>query len=168
MHKRTFLRGAGAMLLTLSAADLLIRPALAQNKVAVKKGPRVEVFKDANCGCCSGWVEHLQASGFEVSSSNVDDTGVYRRRFGIADALGSCHTARVGGYTLEGHVPAADIQRLLREKPQAVGLAVPGMPFGSPGMEDAQRPGARAAFEVLLVRRDAPPQVYQRYAAMKG
>src|SRR5437868_12821321 len=101
--------------------------------------PQVSVFKTATCGCCSKWVEHLKANGFAVAVTDVPSTAEYRKKYGVPDALQSCHTAIVNGYSIEGHVPAADIQRLLKSGAKAKGLAVPGMPAGSPGMEGPRR-----------------------------
>jgi hypothetical protein len=122
----------------------------------------VEVWKDPHCGCCEDWVAHLRQAGFSVK---VNDQGndAARKRLGIPDALGSCHTASVQGYALEGHVPAADIRRLLREKPQAVGLAVPGMPVGSPGMDAALYKGRKDPYKVLLLAKDGSSTVFQAY-----
>lgn len=124
----------------------------------------VEVWKSPTCGCCKDWVTTLTRAGFRVQlhDSGNDDM---RRQLGIPDALASCHTARVGGYALEGHVPVAEIQRLLREKPAAVGLAVPGMPIGSPGMDGPAYGGRQTAFEVLLVQGGGKIQVYRSYGA---
>ena len=97
--------------------------------------PSMTVYKSPTCGCCGEWVKHVQASGFRVETHDVADMAPIKRKFGVPDGLASCHTALVGGYTIEGHVPAADIKRLLREKAKAKGLAVPGMVVGSPGME---------------------------------
>jgi hypothetical protein len=119
--------------------------------------PPVAVFKNPSCGCCDAWVEHLKAAGFPVRVSEVDDTAPVRRRHGLPDRYGSCHTALVGGYVVEGHVPAADIQRLLATKPVAVGLAVPGMPIGSPGMEQGPR---IERYQVLLVDRAGQARVF--------
>lgn len=110
--------------------------------------PRIEVFKSPHCACCGAWVDHLVAAGFEVKVNLVEDTSVVRRRARMPDELGSCHTAFVAGYALEGHVPAEDIKRLLRAKPAAIGLAVPGMPAGSPGMEMGAR---KDPYDVLLI-----------------
>ncbi len=126
--------------------------------------PLVEVFKNPSCGCCGAWVEHLQATGFTVKVQEVPDTAVTRRQLGMPDKFGSCHTARVGGYLLEGHVPAQDVKRLLATRPEAVGLAVPGMPVGSPGMEDG---GRRDTFQVLLVGRGGGARVFASYPAVK-
>lgn len=119
----------------------------------------VEVYKSATCGCCTKWVEHLKSHGFKVKTNDVANPSSYRAKFGVPDRLGSCHTALVEGYVIEGHVPAREIQRLLAERPRAKGLAVPGMPLGSPGME-----GPRSdPYEVLLLQADGKHTVYQKY-----
>lgn len=97
--------------------------------------PVIRVHKDPNCGCCSGWVRHLETVGFSVAVREKTDLQGIRKRLGVPDDLVACHTAEADGYAIEGHVPAAAIQRLLRERPAAIGVAVPGMPAGSPGME---------------------------------
>ncbi|WP_058088266.1 DUF411 domain-containing protein [Aquabacterium parvum] len=124
--------------------------------------PLVEVWKDPQCGCCKDWVAHMEKAGFDV---RVHETGNAdaRKRLGIPDKWGSCHTASVGGYVLEGHVPARDVQRLLKEKPLAVGLAVPGMPVGSPGMDGPAYGNRRDPHDVLLVQADGHSTVYQSY-----
>ena len=93
------------------------------------------VYKSAGCGCCGEWEKHMRAAGFRVESHSVEDIVAVKRKLGVPDTLASCHTATVSGYVIEGHVPAADVQRLLRERPAAIGLAAPGMPRGAPGME---------------------------------
>ncbi len=98
----------------------------------------VTVYKSPTCGCCGDWVKHLRENGFRVEAHDLNDVSPIRRRYGVPGALASCHTAMVGGYAIEGHVPAADIRRLLRERPKAVGLAVPGMVIGSPGMDQGK------------------------------
>jgi hypothetical protein len=121
----------------------------------------IQVFKTPTCGCCGKWVEHLQASGFRVNVEDVPSTVPHRRKYGVPETLRSCHTAAVEGYALEGHVPAAEIHRLLKERPKAKGLAVPGMPMGSPGME-----GPRSdPYEVLLFEEGGKVTVYRQYAA---
>jgi len=95
----------------------------------------VVVYKSPTCGCCKQWIKHLEASGFSVQAKDVPNVGPYKLKHGVPPQLSSCHTATVGGYVIEGHVPAADIRRLLKERPKVVGLTVPGMPEGSPGME---------------------------------
>ena len=118
--------------------------------------PKVEVFKSASCGCCGAWVEHMRQNGFQVIAHDVGDVPAERKKLGMPDRLGSCHSAKVGGYVIEGHVPAADIRRLLKEKPKALGLAVPSMPPGSPGME-----GPRSIpYDTLLVARDGTTRVF--------
>ncbi|MGV3742796.1 MAG: DUF411 domain-containing protein [Burkholderiaceae bacterium] len=124
-------------------------------------GPVVEVYKSEYCGCCHEWVKHLEANGFTVKAANVENPSDYREKFGIPEELGSCHSAKVGGYALEGHVPASEIKRLLAEKPKAKGLAVPAMPMGSPGME-----GPRSdPYDVLLVHQNGKYSTYRHYKA---
>ena len=140
--------------LLISALATLALPAW-----AAPARPRVDVWKDPNCGCCGDWVKHLEAEGFAV---RVFATGAdaARRRLGLPDAYASCHTALVDGYVLEGHVPADDVKRLLRTKPTALGLSVPGMPVGSPGMEMGPR---LDPYDVLLVQRDGSTSVFSHY-----
>lgn len=142
-------------------AALCVLPALARAATPARP-TRVEVWKDPACGCCKDWVAHLQANGFEV---RVNDSGnaTARKTLGMPDRYGSCHTALVGGYAIEGHVPAREVHRLLKEKPAAIGLSVPGMPVGSPGMDGPEYGKRRDAYEVLLVRRDGSSIAYQSY-----
>ncbi|QJQ94533.1 MULTISPECIES: DUF411 domain-containing protein [Halomonadaceae] len=121
--------------------------------------PMVEMFKDPNCGCCSAWAEHLEAEGFVVHAHDARDMRAVKAEHGVPPALASCHTALVDGYVIEGHVPAADIRRLLEEGSDIVGLAVPGMPHGSPGMET----GRVDDYEVISWRQGEEPEVFQRY-----
>jgi hypothetical protein len=120
---------------------------------------QVEMFKSPSCGCCGKWLEHLQQNGFQVSVHEVNDIPGARKKLGMPDRLGACHSARIGDYVIEGHVPAADIQRLLKEKPKALGLAVPSMPPGSPGMETAKP----VPYETLLVQTDGSAGVFARH-----
>jgi hypothetical protein len=120
----------------------------------------IEVFKSATCGCCTAWVKHMQAAGFTVKATNVADPGDVRASRGMPDRYASCHTALVGGYVVEGHVPAADVSRLLAQRPAALGLAVPGMPSGAPGMEG----GRSQPFDVVLVETGGTSRVYAHYA----
>jgi hypothetical protein len=109
--------------------------------VAQRPAPvTVEVFKNKDCGCCSKWVDHLRANDLAVRATDTDQVDAIKSKHGVPMALRSCHTALVGGYVIEGHVPAADVARLLKERPEIVGLAVGGMPVGSPGMEAPGRP----------------------------
>lgn len=137
---------------------LLLAAVLSVPALASAAQPVIDVYKRATCGCCKEWITHLQANGFTVRAHDVDDPGVVRQKGKIADEHASCHTATVGGYTVEGHVPAKEIARLLSEKPTAAGLAVPGMPLGSPGMEGPRRD----AYDVLLVN-GGRTTVWQRY-----
>jgi len=102
---------------------------------AFAQTPAIRVHKDPDCGCCAGWVRHLEAAGFTVTVEETADLEPLKKRLGVPDDLTACHTAEVDGYVLEGHVPAAAVRRLLERRPTATGLAVPGMPAGSPGME---------------------------------
>lgn len=125
--------------------------------------PRVLMHKNAGCGCCSVWAEHMRAAGFEVEERVDEDMEAVKRRVGLPYAMGSCHTAEVGGYFVEGHVPAQDVLRLLAERPDARGVTVPGMPVGSPGMEhpdDIVQP-----YAVLLIDRDGEASEYARHGA---
>ena len=123
--------------------------------------PRMIVHKDPNCGCCNGWIEHMRRSGFEVEARNSDDMGGVKERAGVPYGKGSCHTAEVGGYFIEGHVPADDVKRLLAEKPDALGLTLPGMPAGSPGMEMPD--GRVQPYIVELVERDGSTREFSRH-----
>jgi hypothetical protein len=128
---------------------------------AAKKGPRIVVYKSESCGCCKLWVQHLLSNGFEAEVFNVDNLQPVKERVGVPFGKGSCHTGEIEGYLIEGHVPAADIKRLLRERPAAKGLTVPGMPAGSPGMEVPS--GQVDTFETLLVAKDGSTSVYARH-----
>lgn len=132
---------------------------LALSAVTAHAADRVDVYKSPYCGCCSQWVEYLRRNGFEVQTHDVDDVPAARRQLGMPEHLGSCHTAKVGNYLVEGHVPAADIRRLLKEKPAAVGIAVPSMPPGSPGMESA-RP---VPYDTLLVLANGSTRIYAKH-----
>lgn len=122
----------------------------------------VEVWKDPNCGCCKDWVDHMQANGFKVTVHETGNNAV-RARLGLPQKLGSCHTALVGGYVVEGHVPASDVRALLQQKPKALGIAVPGMPVGSPGMDGAVYGDRRDPYDVLLVAHDGSTRVFKSY-----
>ena len=132
----------------------LVFPARAQT------GPVVDVVKTPTCGCCNGWIAHMRQSGFQVRVRDVQDTTPIARRLGVPDDLRSCHTASVGGYAVEGHVPANDIRRLLRERPQAAGIDVPGMPMGSPGMEHGSH---RQPYQTILFTRAGRRSVFARH-----
>lgn len=123
----------------------------------------MEVWKDPSCGCCKDWVALMEKSGFAVRLYETGNNGI-RAQMGLAAKLGSCHTARVAGYVVEGHVPAREIHRLLLEKPDAIGLTVPEMIVGTPGMDGPAYKGRKNPYQVLLVRRDGSTSVYQKYA----
>jgi len=142
---------------TLGTAALAALPAAA---IAVTTLPRVEVFKSPTCSCCGAWVDHMKAAGFDIKVTELEDTSVARKRLGMPEKFGSCHTAVVGAYVLEGHVPAADVKRLLNDKPDALGLAVPGMVAGSPGMEVGTR---RDPYKVLLIDKRGHETVFASY-----
>ena len=122
----------------------------------------IEVWKAPECGCCEDWVKHLQANGFAVKV-NSGGNDALRARMGMPEKLASCHTGLVGGYAVEGHVPAREIRRLLKEKPQGVGLTVPGMPVGTPGMDDPVYKGRKDPYDVLLVAKGGATRVYASY-----
>jgi hypothetical protein len=122
--------------------------------------PEGVVYKNASCGCCTGWLEHMENNGFDLTANNVDNLQQVKERVGIPFGMGSCHTTEIGGYFVEGHVPAEDVRRLLTEKPKAKGLTVPAMPIGSPGMESGDRVDP---YEVLLVHEDGTTSVYAKY-----
>ena len=144
-----------------SAALLAGLPQLSQ---AQSGGPSIHVLKDPNCGCCSAWIEILEGDGFTVTTEASMGTLLmrYKSDNGIPQEMVSCHTGQVEGYMIEGHVPAADIRRLLAERPNAVGLAVPGMPYGSPGMGPESE---REAYDVFLILHDGSTEVYTKYEA---
>lgn len=139
--------------LALCAALVAAWPSMAQSL------PSVDVYKSPDCGCCKAWAEHLQKNGFTVILHDVDDVPAARKKLGMPNRYGSCHTAKVGEYLVEGHVPAADIKQLLKKHPKAIGLAVPSMPPGSPGME-----GERSVpYDTLLVTPDGNATVFAHH-----
>jgi hypothetical protein len=126
---------------------------------ALAEGPKVTVYKSPTCGCCTKWISHLEENAFEVEAVDLNDLRAIKSMSGIAPEQASCHTAQVDGYVIEGHVPADDIRRLLAERPDARGLAVPGMPMGSPGME-APNP---EHYQVLLIGQDGSATVFAEH-----
>lgn len=155
MEYRALARFAGmAVLVSLVSASAPLRP---DNSASTKS---VTVFKDPNCGCCQQWVEHLRRHSFAVVVRDTSDVQGAKNAGRVPERLHSCHTAFVGGYVVEGHVPATDIQRLLREKPKLAGIAVAGMPAGSPGMEMGSR---KDAYEVIAFNRDGTTRVFARH-----
>lgn len=150
LTRRQILAGAAGFLATTPTAGL------------AQSAPAIHVMKDPNCGCCKSWMKILAEDGFAVTSENGFGSLLIRYKMdnGVPQAMMSCHTAKVDGYVIEGHVPPADIRRLLAERPEAVGLAVPDMPYGSPGMGPQDR---REAYDVFLIRRDGSTEVFQSY-----
>ena len=147
------------------AAGLALALALAvagyhQFGTAPAAAGEIAVWKSPSCGCCGKWVEHLRANGFRVVVHETDDLAPVKQSQGVPQNLQSCHTAEVDGYTIEGHVPAAEVKRLLAERPKARGLAVAGMPLGSPGMEQGS---AREAYDVMLFDDQRRQSVWRRY-----
>ena len=129
--------------------------------LAAAEGP-VEVWRSPTCQCCGAWVKHLEKNEFAVKVSAATPSMLDRikRQAGIGESLAACHTAKIGPYVIEGHVPAADIERLLSERPDALGLAVPGMPVGSPGMEQGDK---TEPYDVLLIKKDGTTEVFARH-----
>ncbi len=147
MYRRQFLIAAAAAL------------SLGPGALAAPPLPQVVVHKDPNCGCCGAWADRMRDSGFAVKVIENRDMSSLKRRLGVPEKLGSCHTAEVGGYILEGHVPARSVKRLLAEKSKVKGLAVPGMPAGSPGMEVGNR---RDPYDVVAFAADGSARVFER------
>lgn len=136
-------------------------PAMALETPAATALPLVVVSKSPSCGCCGRWVEHMRSAGFELELHNIDNMSPVKERVGVPPGKGSCHTAEVAGYFIEGHVPADDVKRLLAERPDGKGLMVPGMVMGSPGME---MPGGHAQpYTVELVARDGSTSAFAQH-----
>jgi hypothetical protein len=152
LSRRRWLRTAAA----LAAATV---PVLGR---AAAPLPVLQVWKAPSCGCCNDWIAILQREGFRVQAHDTGNTAM-RARLGLPTKYGSCHTALIGGYVVEGHVPARDIRRLLAEQPDAIGIAVPGMPVGSPGMDGPEYGDRRDPYDVVLVLRDGTSRVWASY-----
>ena len=143
--------GVGVSALTVAGCAQTARPS-----------SELAVYKSPTCGCCGAWVEHMTAAGFQARITEVTDTASVRSAQGVPAPLASCHTAVIGGYFLEGHVPAEDVRRLLAERPDALGLAVPAMPLGSPGMETPD--GQREPYQTMLVLRGGGTRTFARHS----
>jgi hypothetical protein len=144
-------------------AGMGLAVAAQQKPAASKPGANtVVVYKSPTCGCCGAWITHLQSHGFQVEANNVPDSqlAAIGRQAGVTDELASCHTAKVGNYVVEGHVPATDIQRMLKEKPAIAGIAVPGMPMGSPGMEQG---GRKDPYNVIAFTKNGKKTVFAKH-----
>jgi hypothetical protein len=148
--------------MTLRLALALAIALLCSSPILAAAETSVEVWKSATCACCGKWVKHLQANGFAVTVNPATPSllAEIKRQAGIGETLASCHTAKIDGYVIEGHVPAPDIKRLVAEHPDAVGLTVPGMPVGSPGMEQG---GETEPYDVLLLRKDGTTTVFAHH-----
>ncbi len=145
-------------MLRITASGLALGTASASSLLALAPAKEATVYKDASCGCCRKWVEHMEKSGWTVTAHDVPDVGVYKKKYGVPDNLGSCHTAMVtGGYVVEGHVPADLIDKLVAARPSdVIGLAVPGMVQGSPGMET----GRSDKYDVIAFSKDGKTKVF--------
>ena len=152
MRFRVLALAAGALVV---GALTIARLTPAQAEV---QSPVVTVYKSPTCGCCGKWIEHMQANGFEVRAVDLDDLTEVKQASGVPIPLRTCHTAIVGDYVVEGHVPADLVKKMLAEKPNAAGLAVPGMPMGSPGMEGTPK----QAYDVLLFQKDGKTSVFAK------
>ncbi len=144
---------------TMAGLAALVAPAWA---AAQAPAIHAEVWKSPTCGCCKDWIAHMEKGGFRFTVHEVGNTAM-RQRMKVPMALGSCHTAVIGRYAIEGHVPARDVQRLLKEKPDAIGLTVPGMPVGSPGMDGPEYGARKDPYDVLLIAMDGSTRVFSSY-----
>jgi len=155
MMKNRFLAMLGGVTVVLVGAMVFwsVQPASAK--------PTITVYKTATCGCCGGWIEHLEAEGYEVIAEDVDNLAAIKAELGVGPYLASCHTALIDGYIVEGHVPVEDIDRLLAERPEIAGLSAPGMPSGSPGMAIPGRPAE--PYDVLAFDQLGNTTVYAKH-----
>lgn len=124
----------------------------------------IEIWKSPTCGCCNDWLNHMTTNGFVIGKVHDNGNDAARKKFGINNEFGSCHTALIDGYVFEGHVPAKDVERVLKEKPYILGLAVPGMPIGSPGMDGPEYKGRRDPYSVIAIQKNGQTKVYRRYS----
>jgi|SRR5688572_29831990 hypothetical protein len=157
MNSRLILRFAGLAAIALLSTTLAVA---AESRQASTAQPQMTVFKDPNCGCCKAWVEYVRKHAFTVTTTDTSDLTAIKRSAGVPDDHRSCHTAFVSGYVIEGHVPIEDIKRLLAEKPKVAGLAVGGMPIGSPGMEVGNR---KDAYNVIAFTRDGTTRIFAKH-----
>jgi hypothetical protein len=150
IHRRCFLGGGVASLLASNARAKIVKSLV--------------VYKTRYCGCCKAWVSHMTSAGFQPIIHEVEDLASVRARYGVPDKVSSCHTAVIGGYVIEGHVPSRDVERLLRERPKALGIVLPGMPLGSPGMEAPNR-AAEKYKTLLLLDRSGRTRVFAAHGS---
>jgi hypothetical protein len=155
IDRRTWLARTGG------AAVLLLAGRREAALALVPPKPVIEVYKDPGCECCSKWIDHMRASGFTANVHNDRNVAAFKDKVGVPAAMRSCHTGTVGGYVVEGHVPASDVRRMLREQPKVLGLAIPGMPMSAPGMG---QPGAPVQpYTVLAFTRGGATRVYAEH-----
>jgi hypothetical protein len=152
VERRSFLRGALALAATGVVVPVAIQP------LAAASVPELRVYRDASCGCCGAWVKRMEAEGFHPTVVMVDDLARKKAELGLPDSLWSCHSATLDGYVLEGHVPPSSVKRLLTERPDARGIAVPNMPMGAPGMEMG---GRKETYAVMIFADGADPAVWE-------
>ena len=152
------MRSLQLAIIPLFALGLPLGAALRANSHDHAAPVAITVYKNAQCGCCRAWVEHLRKEGFQVTAKDVDDLAAIKTKLGVPSSLSSCHTAIVGAYVVEGHVPAADIRKLLATKPKVTGIGVPGMPVGSPGMEMPGYPPDK--YTVMTFAKDGKQRVF--------
>ncbi len=143
----------------LRLSSVLLISALASASALAQSLPKLEVYKSPHCGCCGKWIDHMKSNGFKVEIHDVEDVPGNRKKLGMPEKFASCHTAKIGAYLVEGHVPAADVKQMLKEKPKALGIAVPSMPAGSPGMDIPNSP----PYETLLVQSDGSSKVFAKH-----
>jgi hypothetical protein len=157
MRTKSFVTGMSVVVFTAAA----IAVSAQQKPATTSAAPKVTVYKTSSCGCCKLWVDHLKASGFDVQAMDVSsaDVRAVSKAAGLPDDGVSCHTAKIGNYVVEGHVPASDIQRMLKEKPAIAGIAAPGMPQGSPGMDQ----GSKEPYDVMAFTKDGKMTVYAKH-----
>lgn len=152
VERRSFLRGVLALAASSVVAPIPLRP------LAAAGVPELRVYRDASCGCCGAWVKRMEAEGFAPIIITVNDLARKKAELGVPDSLWSCHSATIGGYVLEGHVPPSSVKRLLTERPNARGIAVPNMPMGAPGMEMG---GQKETYAVMIFADGADPAVWE-------
>ena len=145
--------------LIIAAASVLVLSAVSSGQQKPKPIP-MSVYKSPSCGCCALWVDYMRKNGFDAKVQDVDNIGALKLKLGVREEFSSCHTTEVGGYIVEGHVPVEAVQRMLKERPKVAGIAVPGMPAGSPGMEVPS--GKKDSYNILAFTSDGKTTIYER------
>ena len=169
LFQNKWVRFSGVLMLVggmaIGGSLMLSQPGSHSEAIADSLSPealQVTTFRSPTCGCCGAWIDHMKAAGFEVTDKVTEDMEGVKREHNVPEDLSACHTAIVGGYVVEGHIPAADVQRLLMEKPNVVGITVPGMPLGSPGMESGN---IKEPYEVLTFDQSGQTTVFAEHAS---